>query len=325
MSDQVRIGPNLALDGCRPLLNRSALFGPDNMRMTLDAEGNLVATPYVSKGDEAAFTANGTFTPAMSVENLLIASMTADGSLSAELSTSWTPDEITTFAWYDANDSGTITLSGSDVTQWNDKSGSGYHLNTYTNAPTYQATGWDGSMAGIDFNGTTEWIEHGSTVSLADGMTLAMIYDDDVTQGRLFGVRYTSSNKSSFGADTGSNALGYDGAASIGSISPTTGKHFRVSTKNATANGVTDWIDGVQNINDTPSIVDSVNVYINVGAANTSNDQRFNGRIVECIIIEGVVDTDTREILEGYLAWKWGIESLLPVDHTYKLEAPQGA
>jgi hypothetical protein len=38
------------------------------------------------------------------------------------------------FAWYDASDTSTISLSGSKVTQWNDKSANGYHLVQGTNA-----------------------------------------------------------------------------------------------------------------------------------------------------------------------------------------------
>ena len=29
-----------------------------------------------------------------------------------------------------------------------------------------------------------------------------------------------------------------------------------------------------------------------------------------------------RQQLEGYLAWKWGLEANLPVDHPYKNAAP---
>lgn len=38
------------------------------------------------------------------------------------------------FAWYDASDTSTISLSGSKVTQWNDKSANGYHLVQATDA-----------------------------------------------------------------------------------------------------------------------------------------------------------------------------------------------
>ncbi len=37
----------------------------------------------------------------------------------------WTPTRISTVGWWDASDSSTITTSGSEVTQWSDKSGNG--------------------------------------------------------------------------------------------------------------------------------------------------------------------------------------------------------
>lgn len=39
----------------------------------------------------------------------------------------WTPANITTALWLDANDSSTITLNGSTVSQWSDKSGNARH------------------------------------------------------------------------------------------------------------------------------------------------------------------------------------------------------
>ena len=34
------------------------------------------------------------------------------------------------------------------------------------------------------------------------------------------------------------------------------------------------------------------------------------------------IDKATRETIEGYLAWKWGLQGSLPADHTYKSFAP---
>lgn len=46
---------------------------------------------------------------------------------------SWTPKNLTNLkAWYDASDTSTITVSGSSVTQWNDKSTNGYNLTQST-------------------------------------------------------------------------------------------------------------------------------------------------------------------------------------------------
>ena len=44
--------------------------------------------------------------------------------------------------------------------------------------------------------------------------------------------------------------------------------------------------------------------------------------MAEFIVLQGVRDTDTQEKVEGYLAWKWGLEGDLPNDHTYKDAAP---
>lgn len=59
----------------------------------------------------------------------------------------FSPIQITGLVgWYDASDSSTITLSGSNVTQWDDKSGSGYHLiqGTAGNQPVISAASQNG-------------------------------------------------------------------------------------------------------------------------------------------------------------------------------------
>ena len=33
-------------------------------------------------------------------------------------------------------------------------------------------------------------------------------------------------------------------------------------------------------------------------------------------------NTTTRQLIEGYLAWKWNLQASLPADHPYKNVAP---
>jgi hypothetical protein len=40
----------------------------------------------------------------------------------------WTPAAMTTQLWLDADDADTITQTGSDIDQWDDKSGSGLNV-----------------------------------------------------------------------------------------------------------------------------------------------------------------------------------------------------
>jgi hypothetical protein len=44
-----------------------------------------------------------------------------------------------------------------------------------------------------------------------------------------------------------------------------------------------------------------------------------DGYLAEAII---TTDTENHQKTEGYLAWKWGLESLLPSEHPYKLVKP---
>jgi len=48
----------------------------------------------------------------------------------------------------------------------------------------------------------------------------------------------------------------------------------------------------------------------------------FDGKIGEIILVQGAVDTPTRQKIEGYLAWKWNLIANLPSDHPYKNVAP---
>jgi len=42
----------------------------------------------------------------------------------------------------------------------------------------------------------------------------------------------------------------------------------------------------------------------------------------EILLYGGPMNTATRQVLEGYLAWKWGRQADLPSDHPYKNAAP---
>lgn len=61
----------------------------------------------------------------------------------------WTPAEITTALWLDAADSATITLNGSTVSQWADKSGRANHAvnATASTQPTYMPESFNGLSA----------------------------------------------------------------------------------------------------------------------------------------------------------------------------------
>lgn len=96
--------------------------------------------------------------------------------MSSSAAPAWTPANLGSalVAWYDAGDAASITESGGAVSQWNDKSGHGYHLTQATGGkkPTYSATGFMGK-GGIVFNGTS--------TTMATGLTAVPLGTDTVS------------------------------------------------------------------------------------------------------------------------------------------------
>lgn len=237
----------------------------------------------------------------------------------------WTPADIATVAWYDASDTDTITASSGLVSQWDDKSGNDYHLTQGTgdDQPS-TGTSTQGGLNIIDFT-IGDYMEYGTALNFSSGVTVASIYDTDSTaERRPCGLRGQLNAKTTFAQST-DNSIRCDGASESGSISATTGTKIRVSTKTDDGTGVTDYINGDENVNtSSQTLADSSSVNINVGNTmhNLSSANYFDGRLGEVILITGVVSTSTRQKLEGYLAWKWGLEGNLPSGHPYEDAAP---
>jgi len=54
----------------------------------------------------------------------------------------------------------------------------------------------------------------------------------------------------------------------------------------------------------------------------TNGGNTWDGQIGEIVIVSGDLSAADRRRLEGYLAWKWGLEANLPSNHPYKLLPP---
>jgi hypothetical protein len=91
----------------------------------------------------------------------------------------WTPADLTGLAlWLDADDAGTITLNGSTVSQWEDKSGNNYHVSQASGAlqPRYVAAGLNGKPALNNEDG--RYLQRGTTPMFRNvaGATIVVVY-----------------------------------------------------------------------------------------------------------------------------------------------------
>jgi len=264
---------------------------------------------------------------------------THPGKTLPSFSTIFTPKSITGLAmWFDAADNSTITLSGSLVTQWNDKSGNGYNAtnSTYV-SPTYSATGFNTKYPGLLFNGTSTML---ATPSILPTPVLSA-NGTDTTIFLVFNRLTGTGNYVAFGLGGAAVATNYNTYVlrdpwSTGNsiLDIGNGASGRVSIAN-TANGpqiYSLWRSGTSTYfyNYGASIGSNLSSSSNVGTTNQplnigggfADSGWYNSYISEFIIYNYALSTSQRQQVEGYLGWKWGLASSLPTTHPFKKFSP---
>jgi hypothetical protein len=248
-------------------------------------------------------------------------------------SATWTPASITTALWLDAADSSTITLSGSNVSQWNDKSGNARHATQATSSlqPTLQSSAYNGHAA-VRSDGVDDFLA---------------ITPFTVTAGiRAYGVinplspdSFTRNGDWLYMTDFEEYSAVFSAAADLPNMS--VGKDwyshfFSTSRPQVSATGIPPntlylaFIEqtGTQLKGRVFGTADESVVDATFNGSPTARFQvfatgTFTGRydIGELIFVQSP-STVQQQKVEGYLAHKWGLAADLPSDHPYKAVAP---
>lgn len=239
----------------------------------------------------------------------------------------WTPAQIPTALWLDAADASTITLNGSTVSQWNDKSGNGRNATqaTAANQPTYNPTGFSGKPS-LVFDGVNDdlrptapdgntfavyWVGFGSTnvTTPAQPWFNAPFFSKVFRVGGLF--------KS--GASGQFQVGDYDGAdKSV--VVPYVFNTPAIFEASKGSGLLTARLNG--DVSNTTSIGNSGG-FPGIKLGTNYNDTIFLEHTVgEYVHCNEPLSTTDRQKLEGYLAWKWGLQANLPAGHPYKNAAP---
>lgn len=243
----------------------------------------------------------------------------------------WTPDGLGAdlALWLDAADTSTITLNGSNVSQWDDKSGNDNHATQASAAdqPVYTLNALNNKPA-LTFN--NQWLDHplsllgestifavaNKTATNLQQQTIVAISDTGVAvDNAIWSQIATSPNE--WGTFTNtfvpSNETIGTSHRIVGTISNTppsgpidmyTDGEFSLSASGGRWSG-TDNRDRRR-----------------IGSESSSDRRYHRGDIAEIIIASSALLTEDRQKLEGYLAWKWGLVANLPSDHPYKINPP---
>ena len=223
--------------------------------------------------------------------------------------------------WMDPTDITTLTLSGSSVTQWRDKSATGAIFNTVNGNPTYTTSLING-RPGIDLTNATGFISS-ATQTLTSSLTMAMILvvksgigawgsffthgqrDLDFALERYFNgttLQFQTANDNS-----GANITYTTDQVSLylGTMTTGTSRFFErfggKTTTTATATNSSTITVGLQTIR--------------IGRSDVG--ENCNSFIGEIVYYNRVLSTQERQQLEAYLAWKWGVQDSLPSTHPY--------
>ena len=231
--------------------------------------------------------------------------------------------------WLDGTDplgTGTPPSNGTSISTWYDKSGNGNNGTSGT-APSFNSSGIN-TKGVVSFNGSTAYLNSqdlysnrsfsifmiirrqgsipgftgllsGSSASPNQDMTFAFRNNTDIT----LGFYYNDLDYVSFPDYTGNTS--------------TEPAYLVEGTYTPGARVL--YLNGTQVASD----ANSTNLGSDPGANIGGNSgQRFNGFIGDIVILNGIPNSTSRQQIEGYLAWKWGIQSSLPGDHAYKSSSP---
>lgn len=249
-----------------------------------------------------------------------------------------TPGDITTLGWWDAADTSqtNIIQSGGLVSRLADKSGKGNHLEQLSGA-IQPATG--GNINGLNAivndsfkTMSTGVFADGTMQSTAGDYMVFGVYDvDPIGMLSAAGILQLASGFANNWGEHRTAAAGnwrlelYGSVAGIvpGSLSTNFVQNNAAvfcGLYDQTGNTFSAWVDGDKKANGTSFTAPPGEPLLKIFDGLASG-REVKGQIGEILIVPAN-DTATRQLIEGYLAWKWGLFSSLPSDHPYKTAPP---
>ncbi len=268
----------------------------------------------------------------------------------------WDPSLISTALWLDAADTSTITTSGNEITQINDKSGNGRNFTSASGTRPSTGLAALNSKNVLSFTGdyltstsaASTWtflhdatgsscfsvVKFGTVTSPGDAYTL---YGNNGATTANVGHSVYYDDRSSLSRDNALVSLvtrGVDGSPVIGNVSTngfiTANTHNILSQLTDPSNAVASNRSEIRvnagtpskyNISTNPLSTSSPAFTLQIGSTGNSI-LGMTGELAEIIFVSGVATLDTRQKMEGYLAHKWGLTANLPADHPYKSAVP---
>ena len=250
--------------------------------------------------------------------------------------------------WLDPSDTSTTTYSGTDLTSITDKTGTA--TMSITNTPGKST---HNLLETITFDQQfNEYLSSDTTAQASNGnhwaLFIGQIATPNNTKDSIWSFETNQSPKRDY-AVSASNASQFDGeldldGLSSNRISSTAGNliEFTAQTPiaastnvivvtffNKTGSQIGVRVNGVNAFTPETDYDNDLKNNQLLRIFRNRGSQTFGGTLYEFLSVKGLPGTGGTDMTyieqaEGYVAHKWGSESLLPVSHPYKSSAPTG-
>ena len=212
-----------------------------------------------------------------------------------------------------------LVTPATNVASWDDLSGNGWSAtqSTPANQPTL---GTDGGVNCLSFDGSNDFMTLGNVMaSAASGFYIGLIkFTQDPAGVGMPYVQIGSGNPVFWSDGNVYEQWGSLSRPSFGNPTPSLTNWTIYQVQNdGTSNGHIVRINGTVLGTSTSTVGWSATPRF---GGNSS--YFFQGKIAEILALKRIPTQSEREYLEGYMAWRVGIASVLPNDHPYKSSAP---
>ena len=231
--------------------------------------------------------------------------------------------------WLDAADtsSASLTLSGNNVTTWKDKSGTGNNATANTGTVTTNSTQING-LNTIRF-AANSFLNIASFAMTANISVFAVLRGVTAQgtgpKGYFFLGNGAQPSFFIYTLPPSSGSLAGPFSAWVASTGETnwympSSDYFLNNPGFIYTDNSTSYVNGSQltfnpNRASVPNAVSAGTYSIQVGGRGLGDSLDFD--FAECIFYNRTITTNERQQIEGYLAWKWGTKSSLPITHPY--------
>ena len=274
-------------------------------------------------------------------------SFTAGRRANAFGSAPWSPaSSITAAIWFDASDTSSYSVSGSDVTAVTDKAGNAtVTVNGTPNVSTTLDSKNTFTFSGVGEDFTTDEVAQASNGNhWAIGVMQWNTRNDSQdsfwsTENNSGSITTKRDYAISAGTSNFDGELDLDGLVT-GRISSTIGNKqdfdsgvaqntwvIMVVIFNKTGNQIALRVDGTDAFTPVNDYDNSLDTNMDLRIFRNRANERMGGRMAEFFSVASIPGTGGTDITdvqkaEGYLAHKWGLQGNLPVSHPYKSVAP---